>query len=134
MPRKLLFVALALVFLHASVILTLGSSPTGSLFANCIELLFSGWAAAMCFGAGRRAEGINRSFWLLVGTGLVMWGIANLGWMYYEVGLGVEPPTGSVVRFLFASQAIFFAMALFLDRERDSSRLDLESVLDFTQL
>src|SRR5262249_54138425 len=36
--------------------------------------------------------------------------------------------------FLFASQAIFFAMALFLDHERDSSRLDLESVLDFTQL
>jgi PAS domain S-box-containing protein len=134
MPRKLLFVALALVLLHASVILTLGPSPTGSLIANCIELLFSAWAATMCFLASRRAQGINRPFWMLVGTGLIFWGIANLGWMYYEVGLGMEPPTGSVVRFLFASQAIFFAMALFLDRERDSSRLDLESVLDFTQL
>ena len=134
MPRKLLIVALVLVFLHVGVILTLGASPTGSLIANCLELAISGWAAAMCFGASRRAPGLSRPFWLLVGTGIVMWGVANLGWMYYEVGLGIEPPTGSVVRFLFASQAIFFAMALFLDHQRDSSRLDLESVLDFAQL
>src|SRR5215469_16735015 len=134
MPRWLLIVALALVLLHVSVILTLGPSPTGSLLANCIELGFSGLAAVMCYRASRRASGINRPFWLLVGTGVAMWGVANLGWMYYEVGVGIEPPTGSVVRFLFASQAIFFAMALFLDHQRDSSRLDLESLLDFTQL
>jgi len=30
-----------------------------------------------------------------------MWGIANLGWMYYEVVLHSEPPSASVVRFLF---------------------------------
>jgi PAS domain S-box-containing protein len=134
MPRKLLIAVLALVLLHISVILTLGPSPTGSLLANSVELGITGIAAAMCYRASRRAPGINRPFWRLVGTGVAMWGVANLGWMYYEVGLGIEPPTGSVVRFLFASQAIFFAMALFLDHERDSSRLDLESVLDFTQL
>jgi len=134
MPRKLLIVALALVFVHASVIVTFGPSPTGSLIANCIELICSGFAAAMCYSAARRADGINRPFWLLVGTGVAMWGFANLGWMYYEVGSGIQPPTGSVVRFLFASQAIFFAMALFLDHQRDSSRLNLESILDFAQL
>jgi PAS domain S-box-containing protein len=134
MPRRLLIVAPALVFLHVCVIVALGPSHLGSILANSIEILISAFAAAMCFGASRRAQGLSRPFWMLVGTGVAMWGIANLGWMYYEVGVGTEPPTGSIVRFLFASQAVFFAMALFLDHERDSSRLDLESLLDFTQL
>src|SRR5260370_7889171 len=45
-----------------------------------------------------------------------------------------EPPTGSVVRFLFGTQAIFFALAVFLNQDKDSSGFDLESVLDFVQI
>ena len=134
MPRKLAVVAFALVFVHACVIVMLGPSPSGSLLANSIEILTCGLAVMMCFRASRIAQGLSRPFWLLVGTGIAMWGVANLGWTYYEVGMGTEPPTGSFVRFLFASQAVFLAMALLLDQERDSSRLDLESLLDFTQL
>jgi len=134
MPRRLLIVAFALVFLHACVIVMLGPSSSGSFVANSIEILICGLAVAMCIRASRRAHGLSRPFWLLVATGIAMWAVANLGWMYYEVGLGIEPPTGSLVRFLFASQAVFFAMALLLDQGRDSSRLDLESLLDFTQL
>ena len=134
MPRKLVILAFALVFLHACVIVMLGPSSSGSFVANSIEILICSLAVAMCIRASRRAHGLSRPFWLLVATGIAMWGVANLGWMYYEVGLGIEPPTGSLVRFLFASQAVFFAMALLLDQARDCSRLDLESLLDFTQL
>src|SRR5260370_7361410 len=63
-----------------------------------------------------------------------MWGIANLGWTSFEVLLHSEPPTGSFVRFLFGLQAVPFAMALFLDQEKDSPRLDVESILDFIQI
>src|SRR5260370_24396947 len=54
--------------------------------------------------------------------------------MYYEIVLHTEPPTGSVVRFLFGTQSIFFALAVFLNQDKDASTLDLESVLDFVQI
>lgn len=134
MPRRLLIAVLGLMALHAAVIVWLGPSAAGSLLANSIEVAFSAIAATLCFFTGRRGEGLSRPFWRLTGYGMAMWGIANLGWMYYEVVLRTEPPIGSVVRFLFAVHAIFFAMALFLDREKDASKLDVESVLDFAQL
>src|SRR3984893_7847646 len=46
----------------------------------------------------------------------------------------MEPPTDSVVRFLFGTQSIFFALAVFLNQDKDSSTLDLESALDFVQI
>jgi PAS domain S-box-containing protein len=54
--------------------------------------------------------------------------------MFYEVVLGKEPPVFSFVRFLFDIQGAFFAMALFLDDDRDSTRLDLATILDFLQI
>src|SRR5712664_2640400 len=78
--------------------------------------------------ASRRATAPSRRFWLLVGCGLAVWGLANAGWMYYEIVLHTEPPTGSVVRFLFGTQSIFFALAVFLNQDKDASTLDLESV------
>jgi hypothetical protein len=38
------------------------------------------------------------------------------------------------VRFLFGTQSIFFALAVFLNQDKDTSTLDLESVLDFVQI
>src|SRR5260370_41019780 len=63
-----------------------------------------------------------------------MWGPANLGWMYYEVVLQSEPPTTSAVRFLFGLERVLFATALFMDQDKDSSRIDAESALDFIQI
>ena len=134
MPRKLWIFALALVALHLFEIVTLGTSPAGSLFANSLQIVACGLATSMALGAYRRAKGLRRPFWILVSVGLAVWGVANLGWMYYETILHMEPPQGSVVRFLFGTQCIFFAMALLLNQEKDSSRLDPESVLDFIQI
>jgi PAS domain S-box-containing protein len=63
-----------------------------------------------------------------------MWGVANLGWMYYEVVLHAEPPQTSVVRFLFGFEDVLIAMALFLDQDKDSPRIRVESILDFIQI
>ncbi len=134
MPRKPLILAAVIVALHLCEAATLGTSTAGSLLANLLQILACGFAAAMAFGAYRRGRGLSRPFWLLVGAGIAMWGVANLGWMYYEVALHTEPPTGSAVRFLFGLQSVFFAMALFLDQDKDSPTLDSESVLDFIQI
>jgi len=63
-----------------------------------------------------------------------MWGLANLGWMYYEVVLHTEPPSTSVVRFLFGMEVVLVAMVMFLDQDKDSPRIDAESTLDFVQI
>jgi PAS domain S-box-containing protein len=134
MPRKLLVLALVIVVLHACQALTLGTSTAGTFLANVLQLLACGLATVTTFGAHRRARGLSRPFWLLVSLGIAMWGVANIGWMYYEIVLRSEPPTASGVRFLFGLQVVFFAMALFLDQDKDSSTLDIESVLDFIQI
>ncbi len=134
MPRKLTIFALVIIVLHIFSAAILGPSPAGTLIGNSLQIMACALAVAMTFAASRRGRGLTRPFWLLVGCGLAVWGVANLGWMYYELALHREPPTGSVVRFLFGTQSIFFAMALFLDQDKDSSTLDPESILDFIQI
>ena len=134
MPRKPLIFAAVIAALHLVEAATLGTSTTGSFLANLLEILACGFAAVMAVGASRRGRGLSRPFWLLVGTGISTWGLANLGWMYYEVVLHGEPPQASVVRFLFGFEAVLIALALFLDQDKDSPRIDVESGLDFIQI
>jgi PAS domain S-box-containing protein len=134
MPRKPLILAAVIVALHLTQAATLGTTTAGSFLANLLEIFACGFAAVMAFGACRRGRGMSRPFWLMVGTGLAMWGIANLGWMYYEVALHSEPPTISAVRFLFGLEIVLLAMVMFLDQDKDSPRIDAESALDFIQI
>src|SRR5258707_1470105 len=101
MPRKPLVLAAAIVVLHLFEAVTLGTTATGSLLANLLEIFACGFAAVMAFTAYRRGRGLSRPFWLIVGAGIAMWGVANLGWMYYEVVLHSEPPNASLMPFLF---------------------------------
>jgi PAS domain S-box-containing protein len=134
MFRKLLVLALVIIGLHVAAVMTLGTTPIGSLSGNLLEITSCGLAVAAVFAASRRAVGLSKRFWRLVGCGVAVWGVANLGWMYYEIVLHTEPPTGSIVRFLFGTQSVFFALAVFLNQDKDTSTLDLESVLDFVQI
>jgi PAS domain S-box-containing protein len=134
MSRKLPLLALFLIGLHACEVLILGTSPAGALVANCLQMIACGMGTAMTFAASRRGRGLSRPFWLLISAGLATWGVANLGWMYYENWLHVTAPSLSIVRFLFDAQGVFFAIALFLDKERDSPRFDLETLLDSVQI
>jgi len=134
MFRKLFVLALVIVALHVAAVLTLGSSLAGSFVGNLLQIVSCGLAVSASLVASRRATGLSRRFWRLFACGLAIWGVANLGWTYYEIVLRMEPPTGSVVRFLFGTQSIFFALAVFLNQDKDPSTLDLESALDFVQI
>jgi two-component system cell cycle sensor histidine kinase/response regulator CckA len=134
MPRKPFILAAVIVALHLCEAATLGTSATGSLVANLLEISACGFAVFMAFGAHRRGQGLSRPFWLIVGAGIAMWGITNLGWMFYEVVLRIEPPTTSIIRFLFGLEVVLIATALFLDQDKDSPRIEAESALDFIQL
>jgi len=134
MPRKLLVSVLALLVLSVGVILTLGISPAGSLLTNLLQVACCGLAAALCFKASRRGGGLSRPFWVLVGCSIAMWGVANLGWMYYENWLHAPVPRVSVVHILFDVQGVFYAIALSLDKESDSAELNAELILDSVQI
>src|ERR1700745_3033970 len=134
MPRKILALACVVVGLHVIEALTLGTSTLGSLLANLLQILACGLAAFMAFGASRRGKGLSRPFWLIFGTSIAMWGLANVGWMYYEVVLHSEPPATSVVRFLFGLENVLIAVALFLEQDKDSPRIDAETTLDLIQI
>jgi len=134
MSRKPFILAAVIVALHLCETATLGTSATGSLVANLLQISGCGFAVFMAFGAYRRGRGLSRPFWLIVGAGIAMWGITNLGWMFYEVVLHIEPPSTSIVRFLFGLEVVLIATALFLDQDKDSPRIEAESALDFIQL
>jgi len=134
MPRKILILALVVIGLHICVILALGTSPAGSFLTNSLQVFSSVLAAAMCLAARRRGRGMSRPFWLFVGCGIAAWGLANLGWMYYENWLHAAVPRFSLVRFLFDVQGVFYAIALFLDKEKDSPIVDTETLLDSVQI
>ena len=57
MHRKLLILVVIFVGAHIAQATILGLTPTGTLVANLLEISASALAAAMCFGAARRAHG-----------------------------------------------------------------------------
>jgi PAS domain S-box-containing protein len=134
MFRKLYIVPLILIALQILVILLFGTSPVGSLSTNLLQILASGLATVACVRASLRARGMARPFWWLMGCGMAGWAVANLGWMYYENLLHIETPQFSVVRFLFNFHPVFYAIALFLDKDKDSPEFDWETVLDSVQV
>ncbi|HWY05461.1 MAG TPA: PAS domain S-box protein [Candidatus Acidoferrales bacterium] len=123
-----------MVALHVVTVVFLGTTTYGSLFGNALQIFSSFLAATLCFRAARRAPGFIRSFWILVGLGIGVWGVANVGWTYYEVRLHMEPPPGSMIRFLFNTQGMFFVMASFLNQEKKGTHVELAEALDFLQI
>jgi PAS domain S-box-containing protein len=134
MFRRLYILPLVAIVLQAMAILLFGTSPTGSLLTNLLQILASGLATVACVRASLRAKGMARPFWWLMGCGMAGWAVANLGWMYYDNLLHIETPQFSVVRFLFNFHPVFYAIALFLDKDKDSPEFDWETVLDSVQV
>ena len=76
MPRKISILALTILGLHIVEVFIFGKSTAGSLFGNLLQISACALAVAMCIGASRKSGGFARSFWMLVGASLAIWGIA----------------------------------------------------------
>jgi PAS domain S-box-containing protein len=126
--------ALSVVLAHGLTVVYLVSTPYGPMVGNGLQIFSSLLAAAMCFRASQRLPGFSRAFWALVGCGMAMWGIADLGWAYYELAWRMEPPAGSLIRFLFDTHGMFFVMALFLNQDKQNSDIEVSELLDFLQI
>src|SRR3974390_3114656 len=133
-PRFVPALAILPVLGHGLAVVYYSTSTVGIVIANSLQIFLCAVAATMCFRASRREPGFSQAFWILVGFGTAVWGFANLGWAYYEVFQHCEPAPGSVVRFLFVTQGMFFVMAIFLNQEKTGSQVEAEEALDFVQI
>jgi two-component system cell cycle sensor histidine kinase/response regulator CckA len=134
MTRKITILTLAIVGLHIVAATAFGKSLSGALLGNLLQITASFIATYACFDASRRSARLGQAFWILVGIGISVWGLANIGWTYYEVVLGTTPPELSFVRFMFDMQEAFFAMAILLDRDEQAPHVDVGFVLDAVQI
>lgn len=76
-----------------------GLTAFGDILQN---LLLSGAGAAFLWNA-KKASGKTRLFWALMGLGVAMWFLSQVGWTYFEIYLRQEAPNpfvGDVILFL----------------------------------
>jgi signal transduction histidine kinase len=119
----------------ATLSLTLPRGYTLSTLSNVTFLLLVLGLGTAVGSRARNTHGIQRRFWILMGTGCVLWAINTFGWNYYEVVLRrTMPDPGSMDLFLFLHLIPIIA-AIGLCPHRDEAERKVEvGTLDFLLL
>jgi diguanylate cyclase (GGDEF)-like protein len=126
-----LSIAALLWLLHVGAASMLGTRPPGPLLSDLIQFALGGLLIAVLFDASDRAEGMARAFWRLATSAYVLWIIAQGLSLYND--LASVPIVVPFANLLFSFWFAPLAMALFLDPEHESGRLDALMALDFAQ-
>ncbi len=129
--RTLLICAAVLWLLHIGVAALLGTKSPGPLLSDAIQFTIGALLIATLLKTSRLCEGMARGFWNLTTAAYAFWMIAQ-GLSVYNDVLGAQGllPLGNL---LFSFWFAPLAMALFLDPEHESGRLDILVILDFAQ-
>jgi len=129
--RIIVAAAVLLWLVHAGVCFTVGANSPGPFLSDLIQLAIGGLLIGSLLLAANRSEGMARAFWRL---GIFAYGL----WMVAQ-GLGVyndvarTPIVSWVTNLLFCFWFAPLAMALFLEPEHETGRIDAILVLDFVQ-
>jgi len=129
--RLIVTVATLLWLGHGAVSFGLGSRPPGPLLSDIIQLTLGGLLVCVLRIASRRSEGMARAFWVLATVAYCVWMVAQGVGVYND--LARTPILSWVTNLLFSFWFAPLAMALFLDPEHETGRLDALMVLDFVQ-
>jgi diguanylate cyclase (GGDEF)-like protein len=129
---RILVTAAALLWLvHIGVAVLLGTASRGPVLSDAIQFALGGVLIAALADASRRSEGMARAFWNLAAAAYLLWMIAQALGVYNDF---VPTPTIlPVANLLFSFWFAPLAMALFLDPEHETGRLDALMALDFGQ-
>ena len=133
MSRSRIIVALAaaLWLVHVGLCLFLGANNPGPVLSDLLQFLIGGCLIGSMLLAAERSEGMARAFWRLGVFAYALWMVAQ--------GLGVYNDLARtqvvtwVANLLFCFWFAPLAMALFLDPEHETGRIDAIMVLDFVQ-
>jgi len=129
--RIIVAAAVLLWLVHAGVCLSVGANSPGPFLSDLIQFVIGGFLIGSMLLAAERSEGMARAFWQL--------GTAAYGLLMVAQGLSVyndlarTPVVTWFGNLLFCFWFAPLAMALFLDPEHESGRIDTIMVLDFVQ-
>jgi diguanylate cyclase (GGDEF)-like protein len=129
--RITIVVAAVLWLIHAGVVVWLGSQGYGPLLSDLIQLALGAVLIHANVDASLRSEGMARSFWRLAAMAYVLWFIAQAIGVYRDIGASTA--LAWTENLLFCFWFVPLAMAIVLDPERESGRLDTLIALDLVQ-
>ncbi len=116
---------------HFMVIAVLGTAHAGPVLSDAIQCALGGMLIYFTVEASNRSEGLARSFWRLTALAYVLWFAAQSLSVYNDIE--PSPRLAWIINLLFCFWFVPLAMAMFLDPENESGRLDTLVVLDFVQ-
>ncbi len=129
--RALVAVSGVLWLVHVGVALLLGSKDPGPTLSDLIQLILAGLLIFAIADAARRSEGMGRAFWHLAFIAYAFFTFAQALSVYNDIA--PVPIIEGVTKLLFSFWFAPLAMALFLDPEHETGRLDALMALDFVQ-
>ncbi len=126
-----MIVAAVLWWTHAGIVTFFGTNPPGPLLSDFLQLAIGCVLLYAIILAGRRSEGMARAFWHLASAAYVLWLFAQAFSIYNDF----SPSTtlAWIGNLLFCFWFAPLAMALFLDPDRETGRLEALMALDFVQ-
>ncbi len=116
---------------HVVVLLGLGKLPPGPLVSDIIQLTLGGLLIAALVHAARRSEGMARAFWHLAIVAYALWMISQSLSVVNDLHRTTAIPW--ITNLLFCFWFVPLGMALLLDPEHETGRVDSLIALDFVQ-
>jgi diguanylate cyclase (GGDEF)-like protein len=129
--RTIVAAASLLWLVHVAVCIAFGTRSPGPLLSDLIQFILGGQLIAAMVLAANRSEGMARAFWRLTTSAYLLL-LSAQGLSVYN-DLVRTPAVSWVVNLLFCFWFAPLAMALFLDPERETGRIDAVMALDFVQ-
>lgn len=129
--RAFVIAASVLWLMHSVVIFGMGSRTYAPLLSDTIQLTMGGLLLCELALARNRSEGMARAFWQLAISAYVFLMVAQGLGVYND--LGHVPAVSWITNLLFCFWFAPLAMALVLDPEHETGRLDTLVALDFVQ-
>lgn len=129
--RTIAAAALLLWLLHVRVCVALSANSRGPLLSDLIQFAMGGLLIGSIVLAAKRSDGMARAFWQLALAAYVLWMTAQ-GFAVYN-DLATTPVVSWFMNFLFCFWFAPLGMALFLDPDHETGRIDALIALDFLQ-
>jgi diguanylate cyclase (GGDEF)-like protein len=129
--RTIVIAGSVLWLMHAVVIFAMGGRAYTPLLSDTIQLAIGGLLLCELTLARNRSEGMARAFWQLAISAYVFLMAAQALSVYND--LGRVPVVSWITNLLFCFWFAPLAMALVLDPEHETGRLDALVALDFVQ-
>jgi len=129
--RIIVTVAAFLWLVHVVVCTSLGARETGPLLSDILQFAIGGLLIGAMLLAAQRSEGMARAFWQLAMSAYGLWMVAQGLGIYNDVAR--TPIVSWLTNLLFCFWFAPLAMALFLNPDRETGRIDSIMALDFVQ-